>query len=271
MHAINIQLVSEVISFVMLGLVSGLLSGLLGAGGGLVIVPGLLLIFRFLPITPTLYMHIAIGTSLATMLVVSLRSLFAHLKHNVSFFHIYKQLALGVIFGVILGGVLAHFIHSHFLRIAFGAFVFYMSYRLLFHKEKAITKTLPGPLGMSAAGTFTGLLAGLLGIGGSAFSVPFLTGRGTKMHVAVTVSIVIAMTVSVFGTVTFAVTGLHAVGLPAWSTGYIYWPAWLGIVIGGVFAAPFGAKLSHKISEKKLKQFFAIFLIIVGVHMWVPF
>lgn len=270
MHIVNLHLLSEVFAFICLGVASGLLSGLLGAGGGLVVVPGLLIIFRFLPIPANLLMHVAIGTSLATMIIVSLRSLLAHLRHKVSFFPIYKQMAPGVVIGVVLGGILAHFIHSHFLRIAFGGFVFVMAYRLLFQKTQTVTKVLPGKFGMLLAGTFTGLLSGLLGVAGSAFSVPFLTNRSIKMHVAIIVSIVIAMTVSVFGAVTFAVTGLHAAGLPAWSTGYIYWPAWLGVVVGGSLAAPVGAKLSHRISDKRLKQFFAAFLIIVGVHMWIP-
>lgn len=270
MFGIHEMLIFEICLFVLLGVGSGLLSGLLGAGGGLVIVPGLLLVFRLLHMPSALLMHMAVGTSLATMIIIAIRSLISHMRHKVSFFDVYKKIAPGVMVGVVCGGILAHFVHSRWLSIAFGVFVFYMAYRLLFVKNSGEQNNLPSQAGMLIVGTFVGLLSGLLGVAGSAFSVPYLTGRGVKMHTAVVVSVAIAMTVSVLGTITFVLTGLHAVGLPKWSTGYVYWPAWLGIIIGGLFSAPWGAKLSHRFSDKKLKQFFAGFLIIVGLHMLIP-
>lgn len=253
--------------YFVLGIGAGLLSGLLGAGGGLITVPGLMFVFQWEPVQPAIAMHIAVGTSLATMIPVAVRSLTSHMQHGVQFFAIYKQMALAVIIGVMGGGVFAHFLHSRILEIIFGVVVLIMA-AILLHKHKAHEqRKLPGLLGMTLAGGFVGVQSGLLGVGGSAFSVPFLSHRGVNMHVAVVVSIAIALTVSVIGTATFMFTGLYATHLPKWSTGYIYWPAFLGLTVGGVIMAPLGAKISHRISQEKLKIYFAIFLCIIAVKM----
>lgn len=256
--------------FIVLGLCAGILSGLLGAGGGLVVVPGLAFIFQFSTLATSIQMHLAIGTSLATMIIVAARSLRSHMRHDIPFFDVYKRLAPGVIIGVIGGGIVAHFIHSHILSVLFGLFVFAMAYSLFFEKKATGAVAPPTLFVMLLAGCFVGTLSGLLGVAGSAFSVPFLIKRGVNIHVAVVVSVAIAMTVSILGTITYMFTGLHALSLPTWSTGYIYWPAWIGIVLGGLISAPLGAKLSYRISDQKLKRYFAIFLIFVGIDMLWP-
>ncbi len=254
--------------YLALGVCAGLLSGLLGAGGGLITVPGLLLAFQWEPIRAAIAMHIAVGTSLAVMIPVAIRSLKSHIKnHGYSFLPIYKQMAPTIIVGVIGGGILAHFIHSRALQIIFGLFVLVMAIGLLIGRKKQNNRKLPGSAGMLAAGGFVGLQSGMLGLGGSSFSVPFLTHRGVDIHIAVVVSVAIAMTVSVLGTATFMFTGLHTTGLPRWSVGYIYLPAFIGLAIGGVLMAPLGAQLSHRISSEKLKICFALFLFAVSVHM----
>lgn|SRR3990167_2354909 len=255
---------------VVLGLASGILSGLLGAGGGLIVVPGLAFLLRFSTIASAIQMHIAIGTSLATMIIVAARSLRSHMKHQTKFFAIYKKMAPGVILGVVSASILAHFIRSHTLSIIFGIFVFVMAYTLFFNKKPTPGVKLPGSLIMLSAGYFVGVMSGLLGVAGSAFSVPFLIKYDTQMRVAVVVSVAIAMTVSIFGTMTYVFTGIDVPNLPRWSTGYVYWPAWIGVVIGGMISAPFGAKWSYLVSDAKLKRYFAIFLLFVGTEMLWP-
>jgi uncharacterized membrane protein YfcA len=261
------SLLLTILMYLALGVGAGFLSGLLGAGGGLVMVPGLIFLFQYETMNPAVSMHVAVGTSLAAMIPVALRSLKSHMKHNLPFFPIYKSMAPALIVGVLLGGVLAHYIVSRDLEVIFGGFVLVMAFTLLYERKKEDMGTLPGRAGMALAGGFVGVQSGLLGVAGSAFSVPFLTYRGVAMHVAVVVSVAIAMTVSVLGAATFMLTGLDAVGLPHFSTGYVYWPAWLGLSIGGVFIAPLGAKLSHRISARKLKVCFAMFLVVVATKM----
>lgn len=265
----HIDLLLHFIAYIALGCFAGLLSGLMGAGGGLATVPGLAFILQLEGVNPELIMHVAIGTTLAKMVFVATRSLLAHLKHKIRFFYIYKKMVPGVMGGVIVGGVIAHYIQSNTLRIIFGVFVLYMAVQLYF-QEKLKEKAMPGHAGLLAAGSFVGLQSGLLGIGGSAFAIPYLTRHGVSIRIAVVVSVAFAITVAFMGAITFMIMGLHVPNLPPYSTGYVYWPAWAGIVAGGIFMAPYGAKLSHYLSPKKLKQFFALFLVLIGLHMLIP-
>lgn len=253
-----------------LGIGAGFLSGLLGAGGGLVMVPGMMLAFRFLSVNPAVMMHLAVGTSLASMIPISARSLLSHTKQGTQFYFIYKKMLIGILAGVIGGGILAHFVHSLVLQILFGVFVLTMAYIVVERKMTVTTKTLPGTFGMATAGIFIGMMSGMLGVGGSAFTIPFLVRRNIDMRVAVTTSVAIALTGAVVGAAVFLISGIHARALPSWTTGYVLWPAFLGMVVGGVLIAPVGAKVSHHLSERTLKICFAIFLVAVSIHMlWI--
>jgi uncharacterized membrane protein YfcA len=256
--------------YVILGAAAGFLSGLFGAGGGLVMVPGLVLFFQWQTENAALAahaMHVAVGTSLAVMMPLSLRSLLSHIKYRIHFFPIFKKMAPGVLVGVIVGATVAHFIYSRQLEIIFGCFVMVMAIRLIQNRHGSGNKKLPGALGLSFAGLWVGMLSGLLGLGGSAFSVPFLTRHGVSIREAVVVSIAIAMIISVVGAITFYVTGLQVVGLPSDSLGYIYVPAWIGLVFGGICVSPIAVRLSHHIAAEKLKVAFALFLFVVAIKM----
>src|SRR3990167_674702 len=216
-------LLISLLIYIPLGIVAGFLSGLFGAGGGVVIVPGLVLLFHLQGIVAGSIMHIAVGTSLATMVPVALRSLMSHRKYNADYFEIYRRMVPALVIGVLAGSILAHFLHSRLLEIAFGVFVLFIAFSFLFeeHNQEDAKLHLPGRAGMSLAGGFIGLQSGLLGIGGSAFSVPFLSHRGVPIRVAVTVSVAIALTAATLGAVTFMVTGINAGGLPVDSIGYV--------------------------------------------------
>lgn len=254
--------------YLALGIGAGFISGILGAGGGVIVVPGLLWLFHYTgAVRPDIAMHVAVATSLATMICVSARSLLSHMKHRIHFLHVYKKLAAGIIVGVIGGSILAHYLHSRVLQIAFGIFVLCMAVLLLVNRKEEQVEDLPNQFWMSMAGGLIGLKAGLFGIAASAFSVPFLTYRGVRVHVAVVVSVAIALTVSIFGALTFVLTGLEVSNLPNYALGYVYLPAWVGLSIGGVFVAPLGAKISHLIPGKILKICFAGFCVVIGLKM----
>ena len=107
----------------------------------------------------------------------------------------------------------------------------------------------------------------MLGIGGSVFVIPYLNYYNVDMHVSVVVSVAIGLIISSVSLLVYIVTGLHVHGLPPHSIGYVYWPAWLLIIVGSLAAVPFGVRMSHRISTKKLRAAFAVFLLLVGVHM----
>lgn len=254
--------------YFLIGSVAGMLSGLLGIGGGLLVVPALAYVFSHYSIVPhNLVMHVAAGTSLTVMIATTARSMWAHSKKGVSFWPIYRQFLPGVIVGTICGALLAHLLHSDILRIVFAIFILTVAVSMLLQRKANPKRGLPGRVGMSICGFAIGGKSGLLGVGGGALTIPLLVYCNVSMRVAVVVSIAVGMTVAVIGSVTFLLSGLHASGLPAHSTGYIFWPACFAVALGSVVFAPLGATFSHRLSVEFLKRIFALFLLVVGVHM----
>ena len=254
--------------YFLIGVLAGTMSGLLGIGSGVIVVPALAILFRYQHFTSPLIMHMAAGTSLASMVITTSRSLYGHLRRQIPFWPIYRKFMPGVIFGTIVGAVIAHYLHSRTLGIIFGIVVFLLGIRMFFQKSSKLSKHhLPGTLGCSGIGFIIGGKSGLLGLGGGTFSIPFLTYCSVSMRQAVVVSTAIGVTVAFIGSITFALTGMHSVGLPEWTTGYIYWPAWLGIIVGSLCFVPLGVWLSHRLPTAILRRVFAIFLLIIGIHM----
>jgi uncharacterized protein len=254
--------------YFLIGTLAGMMSGLLGVGSGVVVVPALAFLFRRQQFPIQLIMHMAAGTSLASMVVTTSRSLLSHVRRHIKFWSIYKRFMPTVIIGTIAGAVLAYYLPSFALRIIFGIVLLFFSIKMFFQKSPDTDKhNLPGNLGCWSMGFLIGGKSGLLGLGGGTFSIPFLTHCSVPMRQALVVSTAIGVTVSVVGAVSFMLTGLHTVGLPAWSTGYVYWPAWLGVITGSLCFVPLGVKLSHWLPTLILKRIFSTFLLIVGVHM----
>lgn len=255
--------------YFLLGVVTGLFSGLLGIGGGIIVVPTLAYMFYRDHMPPTFIMHVAVGTSLAIMMLTTLRSLWSHLAHpgREEFLGIAKLLIPTIIVGVVLGGVLADFLHPNLLKIIFGAVVLLIALRLFFSNEKNIaTKQLPASGWMRIAGLIMGMASGLLGIGGGTTVIPYLLYYQTAMRIAVRVSIVLGFVIAIIGATTYYFSGTQAV-LPPHCWGYIYWPAWLGVSIGSVLFAPIGAELSYHLSSHILKRVFALLMLGIGIHM----
>jgi len=254
--------------YFLVGTFAGTMSGLLGIGSGVILVPALAFLFHSQHFTTSIIMHVAGGTSLACMAITTSRSLYGHLRRNIPFWSIYRNFLPGVIIGTIGGAMLAHYLHSRTLRIIFGIVVLLFGIKMFFQKSSKLSKRqLPDAVGCSFVGLLIGGKSGLLGLGGGTFSIPFLTHCGVSMRQAVVVSSAIGMTVSIIGSVSFALTGMHAVGLPPRTIGYIYWPAWLGIIMGSLCFVPLGVKLSHYLRTVILRRVLATFLLIAGLHM----
>ncbi len=256
-----------IMAFALLGCFAGLTAGLLGIGGGLVIVPGLAYIFQFIDVPQRYIMQIAEGTSLAIMIPTTLRALFAHLRFGIAVWPVFVRMIVGVIVGAIAGAFLAHIVKSEVLSILFGLFLLYMAFRLWFVLTPNPAHQLPGPLGLNLFGVIVGLKSGLLGIGGGVLTIPFLTRWNVSIREAVAVSNAVSFTVAIIGTISFMISGHLVGGLPKWSTGYVYWPAWLPVALVSLLVAPLGVKLSHILSPNVLKRIFAVFLLIVALQM----
>jgi uncharacterized membrane protein YfcA len=255
--------------YLLFGAVAGLAAGLLGVGGGLILVPLLAFVFKGYGFNSSTIMHLALGTSLTTIVFTAASAVAAHHRRAAVIWPLVFTLAPGLLLGSLLGAALADNVSSEVLKRLFAGFEFLIG---LYMIAGAPTLQADGAgggkrAGLVFAGGVIGLVSALLGIGGGTMTVPYLTWRGRKIHQAVAVSSACGIPIALAGAVGYCLTGLDAAGLPPWSTGYIYWPAVAGIVAASLIFAPLGARLAHRLPVKRLKSLFGIVLLIMAVVM----
>jgi len=259
--------VSEWFIYLALGAAAGTLAGMLGVGGGLVIVPVLAWVFLGLDFTPEVIMHLAVGTSLATIVFTSISSVRAHHRRGAVQWPLVGRLLPGIVVGVFLGALLAERLDTAALRTVFGIFELLVAAQMGFSLLPEAHRALPGWSGMSVAGVVIGSVSAIVGIGGGTLTVPFLLWCGVAMRPAVATSAACGLPIAVAGAAAFAWTGRAAAGLPELSVGYLYLPALFGIAASSILFAPLGAHLAHTLPKTQLKRFFALFLALLGIRM----
>lgn len=255
-------------SYVGLGVIAGFVAGLLGVGGGLIIVPILIVIFNSNNFSQDVIVHMAIGTSLATIIFTSISSVHAHhFRHKAVRWDIVKQLTPGIVIGALAGAVVADFVSAKILQQFFGFFELFVAIQMALNIKAHAARTLPRRTGMVTAGSAIGVVSSIVGIGGGTLTVPFLSWCNVKMQEAVATSSACGFPIAIAGCVGFVITGWNESDLPAYTFGYIYWPAFLSIVISSMLMAPVGAWLAHRLSATKLKRFFSLVLFLLGLKM----
>lgn len=255
------------LTYLGVGLMAGILAGLLGIGGGLVIVPMLVYCLTRQAIPPAFIMHIALGTSMASIIFTSISSFRAHHKRRAVHWDVVRRIVPGILVGTFLGSCLASRLPSNFLKGFFVAFLFYVALQMLLDKKPAPSRDFPGQAGMFGVGGVIGVVSSLVGIGGGTLSVPFMIWCNLAVHHAIGTSAAIGFPIAIAGTVGYVVNGWPLQGLPPYSLGYVYLPALLGIVSTSVLTAPLGVRLAHSLPVAKLKRVFAFLLLIVGSRM----
>ena len=157
----------------------GFVSAMLGIGGGMLMVPALLLITRLLDVPADNRMHVAAGTSLCIMIATSLGSVFSHARRKNVVWVIVFRVIPGIVIGVIGGSLLAHVLASHVLSVIFAVVLLLVGLLMIFgFKATPNDRKTPGLVVSSVAGSIIGFKSGLLGVGGGALSVPWLTSLG---------------------------------------------------------------------------------------------
>ena len=245
----------------------GVLAGLLGVGGGLVIVPILVFSFSLQNVSGEIIMHLALGTSLASIIFTSISSFMAHHRRGAVQWAIVKRIVVGILTGTFLGSCFASLLPTDVLKIFFVTFLYFVAYQFLTNKKPKPSRELPGIPGMFAAGNIIGFISSLVGIGGGAVSVPYMVWCNVPVHRAIGTSAAIGLPIAISGTVGFLFNGWENQLLPDYSIGFIYLPALIGIAAVSILTAPLGAKLAHSLPVGKLKKIFALLLIIVGTRM----
>ena len=263
--------------YLLVGIGAGTIAGLFGVGGGLIIVPALVLVFTAQGIAPDILTHMAVGTSLATIIITSLSSIRTHHGKRAVDWRIVATMAPGILIGSWVGGVTADWLSGAWLQLLIGLFAVAIALKMWLdglRKSQPPTdgSKVPGRVGLSIAGGFIGWVSAIFGIGGGSLTVPFLSRCHVVMQRAVATSAACGLPIAIAGALSFAVQGWNNSQLPQWSSGYIYWPAFLGIVLASTFFARFGALLAHKLSPQLLKNCFAGLLFFIGARfIWLNY
>ena len=256
----------ELIIFLIIGALAGFAAGLFGVGGGTIIVPLLFIVFTQMDYSSDVIMHLALGTSLATIVVTSISSLMAHHKNGAVMWPVFKNLAPPMAIGCFAGAAIAGWLSGIHLQLIVGLFLMWVAYTMFTGAKKAVdpTKSLHSTGKQIAAGSVIGVASAIFGIGGGSVTVPYLTRYGVVMQKAVGTSAACGLPIAIAGALGFMLFGMNAqVNVPN-TIGYIHVYAFLGISIMSFFTAKFGAKAAHALSPAMLKKCFAVLLLCVG-------
>ncbi len=254
--------------YALTGAFAGLAAGLLGIGGGMVVVPALAFIFTLNQTVPQeMIMHFAAGTSLMAMIITSQSAVRAHYRLGEILWPVFHRLWPGVVVGTVLGALIADQMPSHWLRIIFGLFLLFIAYKMFSARHKTYLHQYPKPWINNLVSGLIGLKSGLLGVGGGALLIPYLTYCGLDTRKITPLSGLCTLTVAIVGSLAFMITGSNEAGMPAYSTGYVYWPAAIWVAIPSAMFAPIGARLAYKLPIQQLKNAFIVFLLITALDM----
>lgn len=249
------------------GLFSGLVAGLFGIGGGAVIVPVLFFLFSGLGFDTTAQ-HVAVATSLATIILTSARSVLAHNKRGAVDWAIIRSWSPWIVLGAVAGMLAASRISGTMLTLLFGVVAFVLAAQLYFGRpDWRLGDDMPGGAARAGLGAGIGGLSALMGIGGGTFGVSLMTVFGRPMHTAVATGAGFGISIGLPAALAAIPAGWAVEGRPPFSLGYVNLPAFLLIAVFTVLMAPVGARLAHALDGERLKKLFAILLVIVAIRM----
>jgi uncharacterized protein len=252
--------------YLLLGGFAGVLAGLFGVGGGLIIVPVLVFSFTAQGFDPQILTHLAVGTSLATIVFTSMNSILTHHRKGAVQWPVVLWMTLGILFGAALGSLTAASIQGPLLQKIIGLFAIAMAVQMGFSLQPKASAGVPGRPVLAVAGAVIGWASAIFGIGGGSLPVPFLSWRSVPMQQAVGTSAACGLPIAIAGALSFAVVGWQDAHLPDWSVGYVYLPALVGVAITSMFFARVGANLAHRLSASMLRRLFALLLLGVGIN-----
>lgn len=262
------ELVWFVLGLLGAGLFAGFVGGLFGIGGGAVIVPALYLIFTLVGVDESVRMHVAVGTSLSTIIATSWRSLTAHRQAGAVDFDVLKTWGPWIMLGAIAGAGVASFVSSGALLLIFGLGLLLIAAQMGFGSpDWRMLQDLPRGAWRALTAGGIGLLSAMMGIGGGAFGVTVLTLGGRPIHQAVATASGFGAAIALPATLGYMIAGWGREGLPPWSLGFVNLPGFLFVAALTAITAPLGARLAHRLPQRALKRAFAVFLALIALNM----
>jgi len=258
---------ASLVFYLIFGAIVGVLAGLLGVGGGVILVPILDITLAMEKIDMSVAHHMALATSMGSIIFTSISSARSHNKRGVIRWDIVKTMTPGLLAGTFLGSFVVAGIPVKPLKIIFAAFLFYAATQMILDFKPKASRHLPGTLGLLLVATAIGAISSFIGIGGGALTIPFLAMCNVPMINVIGVSAALGFPIALAGSIGFIVNGSGVPNLPAYALGFIYLPALAGLVCASMLTAPVGVKLSHSLPVKTIKRFFGFFLCAMGLRM----
>ena len=258
---------AELATYLVLGAAVGFFAGLLGIGGGIIIVSTLALMFKAQGFPPSFVMHMAIGTSLAAIIAGSFASFRAHHRHGAVDWSLVRTMTPGLLAGVLAGSIAARFLPGAFLKFFFLSFMAVLTLQMALNLRPRPSRQLPGRGPLVAYATFIGVVSSMFGGGAAAFGVPFLTWCNVDTHRAIGTCAAMGFPLALAGTLGYVASGWGIAGMPPWSVGFVYVPAFVGIAVTSMLVAPWGARLAHRLKGATLRRIVALFLVAMGVKV----
>lgn len=249
------------------GAVAGTLAGLLGVGGGIVIVPVLSWVLALIAFPAEISQHMAVATSLATIIPTAISSTRAHRAKGAVDDALIRRWGPAIVIGALIGGLAARYISGDVLRLVFGVVALIVAINMAIPKTLVVGSSLPKGAGAQPIPLFIGTFSALMGIGGGTLAVPVQSAWSVPVHRAVGTAAAFGLLIAIPGTAGFIWAGWGRADLPPLSLGYVSLPAAAAIVPTTWIFAPVGARLAHAINQSALKRAFALFLAITALRM----
>ena len=261
-------LIILVIAMLLTGAVGGVLAGLLGVGGGIVIVPMLDLALSFIGVDASIRMHIAVATSLATIIPTSISSARAHYQRQSVDVPVVRYWSPWIVAGAVLGILIAANVSAEFLAGVFAIVAFAVAAKMMLPLDDLnLANDVPRGIAGRIVPVVIGAISTLMGIGGGTLSVAAMTMSGKAIHLAVGTAAVFGFVIAVPATIGYIVSGWNNPLLPAGSVGYVNLIGLVSIASMTVLFAPLGAKIAHALPRRKLALLFGLFLAVVAMRM----
>ncbi|WP_413868895.1 sulfite exporter TauE/SafE family protein [Albidovulum sp.] len=249
-----------------IGAFAGVIAGLLGVGGGIILVPAFYYAFEGLGYAGPDLMRVCLATSLATIIVTSVRSVLAHNRKGAVDWTILRGWAPGIAAGAVLGVLAVSHLRTPALQAIFGCLALIVAFYLgLGRAEWRLGPAMPGGVRRAVLSPAVGFLSVLMGIGGGSFGVPLMSLYGVPIHRAVATAAGFGVLIAVPSVAGFLMTGVE--GPPPYTFGAVNLPAFLVIVAMTLVTAPLGVRLAHAMDPAPLRRAFAVFLAVVALNM----
>ncbi len=263
---LDINLIDAIL-YCLTGAFAGFSAGLLGIGGGLIIVPILYFIFSSQNFDAQHLMHMALATSLATIIITSISSTLAHHKKRAVIWSVVLLLSPGICIGAWLGAGFAAQLETTVLKPIFGIFEIFVAFLMYSQYQSKQHQLIIKPVNGFIGGNIIGSVSAIIGIGGGTLTVPFLHWHKINIKNAIATSAACGLPIAVFATASYIYNSWHLTQTQSNMFGFVQLDAFLLIATSSFLFAPLGAKFAHSFSDTLLKKIFSIFLFLLGMKM----